>query len=65
VLSVASFPKGIDLGIRGEAVAYRNTIGIAIDVAIPTEAGFDYAAGRARSPTVIRWVYDLALTVSF
>lgn len=63
--SVAAFPRGIDLGIRADALLYRHSLGLSIQTAVPTPAGIDIAAGPASSPTITRPVYNLALTVSF
>jgi hypothetical protein len=63
--SFASFPQGIDLGIRGEALLYTHSLGLEIQAVVPTPSGVNVSAGRASSPRITRTVYNLAVTISF
>jgi hypothetical protein len=63
--SSGSLPRGIDLGIRAEALLYTHSLGLEIEAVIPTTSGFNISAGRATSPNITRPVYNLALTISF
>ncbi len=64
--SRASFPRGIDLGIRAELLLYYvHSLGTGIQTVVPTPSGIDIPAGSASAPSIVRTVYNLALTVSF
>jgi hypothetical protein len=65
IRSFAPIPRGIDLGIRGEALVYAHKLGLDVETFFISEDGFQLPAGRAADVTILRPVFNVALTIGF
>ena len=60
-----SSPSGIDIGIRGEALIYRRSIGISIDVSSLIPQEFPNHNALVSSQLTTRHMFNLAVVITF
>ncbi|UCC83730.1 MAG: hypothetical protein JSW46_02005 [Gemmatimonadota bacterium] len=65
IRSFAPIPKGIDLGVRGEALLYSHKLGIDRVSDVPLFFVSEQGMALEGGPTVHRPVFNFAITVSF
>lgn len=64
IRSFAALQKGIDVGVRGDALVYIHKLGLDVPTFFISEEGLVFPTGRSRNPVVTRPVFNLALTIS-
>ena len=65
IRSFAPIPKGIDLGLRAEALIYWNKLGLNVPVSFVTPSGATRDAGNISDQRVSRPVFNFAITIGF
>ena len=62
--NVESSPPGADIGIRGEALIYRRSLGININAPISTSSGISIGNASVISQLATRYVFNLTVVVT-